>query len=361
LKSEGAIFLHLEGRTMKREILEFLICPTCLPEECPLTPEHCQGPGSEISEGILRCSGCGRAYPIEKGVARLAPVISTEDRDFENHSSAPAHRRASGPFNPEQQLSDTCPPTSVYESPEVLSTYLWSHYADLFNDPDANRAYSEWAELMAPSSGAALDAGCAVGRFCFEMSCKYDFAIGVDLSENFIHTARRIMEERGFSFRLKEEGRIQSERTFVLPQRWDSKKVEFLVADANALPFRSGAFSCVASLNLLDKTARPLDHLYEAGRSASCSKARMLVSDPFSWSETACSPDRWLGGAPGGRFSGFGIENVSALLSGQIDLHSPGDCFSGWKVTERGSVWWKIRNHRNHFEFIRSQFVKAER
>ena len=32
-----------------------------------------------------------------------------------------------------------------------------------------------------------------------------------------------------------------------------------------------------------------------------------------------------------------------------------------WRVAGRGSAWWKIRTHVNHFELIRSCFVKAER
>jgi SAM-dependent methyltransferase len=237
-----------------------------------------------------------------------------------------------------------------------LSAYLWSHYADLFGDPEATAAYSEWAALISPAPGAALDAGCAAGRFCFEMSRKCDFVIGVDLSETFISTARRIMEERKLDFQIKEEGGIHSARTFSLPARWDPDKVEFIVADAAALPFRSASFGCVVSLNLIDKIAGPLEHIGEADRVARPREAQLLLSDPFSWSETVCAPDRWLGGAPGGKFAGYGMDNIIGLLSGR-ERTAPLE----WKITRRGSVWWKIRNHRNHFELIRSLFVKAER
>ena len=87
-----------------------------------------------------------------------------------------------------------------YEAPDLLSAYLWSHYADLFEDPEATGAYSEWAGQISPVAGAALDAGCAAGRFCFEMSLKCDLVIGVDLSESFISMARRIMEQRKLDF-----------------------------------------------------------------------------------------------------------------------------------------------------------------
>ncbi|SPF41657.1 Methyltransferase type 11 [Syntrophobacter sp. SbD1] len=315
---------------MKREILEYLICPACLPEENPLRLVSRTVSGEEISEGVLECDCCGQAYPIKRGIARL---VALKD----------AGCRISGIANP----------VSVYESPEVLSAYLWSQYADLFADPDATGAYREWAAQILPAAGAALDAGCTVGRLCFEMSCKCDFVIGVDLSESFISTARLIMEQRKLSFQLKEEGRIQSERTFVLPEHWDSGKVEFVIADAGALPFRSGTFGCVASVNLVDKIARPSDHIYEATRTARPTGAQLLISDPFSWSEAVCAPTAWLGGASEGRFPGFGMDNIVGLLSRQQT--------NAWSIARTGAVWWKIRNHRNHFELIRSQFVKAER
>ena len=313
---------------MKRKILEYLICPACLPEENPLRLGHAQN----LRRGDKR---------RRAGVRPLQAGIPDRKRGRLRGGAIVAPWAGEG---------------LRYESPDLLSAYLWSHYADLFEDPDATGAYSQWAEQISPASGAALDAGCATGRFCFEMSRKCEFVIGVDLSESFISMARRIMEERELIFRIKEEGRIHSERAFVLPPEWDSGKVEFIVADANALPFRSGSFSCVASLNLIDKIAYPLEHIGEASRTARTRGAQLLISDPFSWSEAVCAPDRWLGGAPDGRFAGAGIDNIARLLSGEGLPVGP-----AWKIARRGAVWWKIRNHRNHFELIRSLFVKAER
>jgi len=312
---------------MKRKTLDYLICPACLPEEMPLRLEHAQISGEEIDEGALECKRCGQAYRIEKGVASIVA---------RNTGLSGKGLR--------------------YEEPDLLSAYLWSHYADLFEDPDSTGAYARWAEQISPAPGAALDAGCATGRFSLEMSGKCEFVIGVDLSESFVRTARRIVQERGLTFPVREEGRIYSDRAFVLPPGWDPGKVEFLVADAGALPFRSGCFSCVASLNLIDKIAHPLRHMGEASRVACRTGAQLLISDPFSWSEAVCDSRMWLGGVASGRFAGAGIDNIARLLSG-------GDLVAGpaWKITRQGEVWWKIRNHRNHFELIRSLFVKAQR
>ena len=312
---------------MKLKTLQYLICPACLPGEAPLRLENAQTTGGEVDEGILKCNRCGRSYRIEKGIADIV------------HRDACLNREG-----------------LRYEEPDLLSAYLWSHYSDLFKDPDSVGAYARWAEQLSPAQGPGLDTGCATGRFSFEMSSKCDFVIGVDLSGSFVRTARRIMRERGLSFRIREEGRIYSDRAFALPPWLDSEKVEFLVADAAALPFRSGCFSCVASLNLIDKIAHPLQHLREASRAARRVGAQLLVSDPFSWSEAVCDSQMWLGGVQCGNFAGTGLDNIARLLSDEERMAGP-----AWKIDRTGHVWWKIRNHRNHFELIRSLFLKARR
>jgi hypothetical protein len=48
--------------------------------------------------------------------------------------------------------------------------------------------------------------------------------------------------------------------------------------------------------------------------------------------------------------------NVVGLLAGKRGKFSP-----PWNIDKQGHVWWKIRTHRNHFEIIRSCFIKARR
>lgn len=310
---------------MKRKILEFLICPDCLPDEISLVLESASSL-DDVPEGTLRCPACGGEFPIKGGVAGLVPTSGEAVRP------------------------------SRYETPALLSAYLWSHYADLFGDPEASSAYAEWAAQISCSQGAGLDAGCATGRFAFEMARRCDFVIGLDRSESFIAAARELLLTRRLVFQITEEGRLQTERTLLLPESWELKNVEFIAGDAQALPFRSGVFSCVSSLNLIDKVPVPLTHVREMDRVARKAGSQFLISDPFSWSEEVSVPENWLGGVAGGEFAGSGFDNLAGLLSGtgrMIPLP--------WRIARSGAVWWKIRNHRNHFELIRSLYIKAER
>lgn len=274
----------------------------------------------------MRCRECHGNYPIVEGLAFLAP---------------------------EQRQA---PVANKYELDEVVSSYLWSHYGDLLDDEEALDAYLQWASRITPHSGIALDLGGAVGRFTFEMSSKCDLAVGVDNSVAFIKTARELMNKRELTFLLKEEGLLGREVTIYLPEAWHSKKVEFIVGDAQRLPFRSGAVASVSSLNLIDKVPHPQHHLEEMNRVVARTQAQFFLSDPFSWSTEAAPAERWLGGKKSGPFAGRGLANIKTLLQEGSNGLAP--C---WQVEESGHVWWKIRTHCNHYELIKSCFVKALR
>lgn len=314
---------------MKKSLIEILVCPACLPDENSLDMEILQEQGGDIIEGSLRCSQCGKTYLIQNGIAFL-DVTSLQESGIKADSK--------------------------YETTSVLSSYMWSHYGDILKDSHASSAYREWVGLIKPHSGVTLDAGSAVGRFSFEMSEKSDFVIGIDNSLSFIRAARELMLKRQMKIQLKQEGRLTEEKTVALPETWDSDKVEFIVGDAQALPFKSRAFSSVASLNLVDKVPFPLRHLKEMNRVAKEKEAQFLFSDPFSWSEDVAKEEDWLGGTEKGAYAGRGVENVMAFLKGQKGGLAP-----GWKIEKNGHVWWKIRTHSNHFEMIRSCFVKVFR
>ncbi len=310
---------------MKKQLLELIICPQCLPREYSFVADIIEERDGDIETGILTCPHCAARFSITEGTALLDP------------HSIDSHKQ-----------------TNKYETDEVVSSYLWSHYGELFDDENASQAYATWAELIDPQTGISLDAGGAVGRFTFEMSTRCDFAIGIDTSHAFIRTARRLMQERSLVVRLKDEGLLHKEVTIRLPEQWRSDKVEFIVANALALPFREKSIASFSSLNLVDKVPSPIEHLREMNRVTRDTKAQFLLSDPFSWSLEAAPVDQWLGGKREGKYAGKGLANVATLLT-----DDQGELTPAWQLDEPGSVWWKIRTHSNHYELIRSCFVHA--
>jgi len=197
---------------MKKNLLDFLICPACLPEENRLTEKIDQELSEDIVAGNLTCPACGRVYAIENGIALLDPALF--------HSKAYVDNK--------------------YETSPVVSSYLWSHYGDLLNEEQASDAYRRWSDLMRPHRDLCIDAGSAVGRFAFEMTRKCDFVVGVDNARSFIREARDLMQNHRKMITLKEEGNLTRTVDLVLPEDWDSRKVEFIVADALAFPCGHG-------------------------------------------------------------------------------------------------------------------------
>jgi len=312
---------------MKKQLLDLLVCPCCLPREQPLVAEIVHEQEGDIDTAILMCQHCAARFPVTDGIALLDPHATDSQRQ-----------------------------TNRYEAEEVVSSYLWSQYGDLLDDEQASAAYATWVGMMQPQAGIALDAGGAVGRFAFEMSERCDFAIGIDTSVAFVRAARQLMQERSLTFTLKEEGLLRHEVTIRLPDDWRSERVDFLVANALALPFRRNAVSLFASLNLVDKVPAPLDHLREMNRVTRDRNAQFLLSDPFSWSVEAAPPQAWLGGTGEGRFAGRGQANIARLLA-----DPEGELAPVWQMDDPGHVWWKIRTHANHYELIRSCFIRANR
>ncbi len=313
---------------MKTFLLPYLICPACLPMENSLNLSRASEVSGDVSSGELTCVKCRRRYPVREGVAHLLA-------DTGGGSAAGQLR---------------------YEEGGMVDRYLWSHYADLCGVSANSAANAVWADSLAGGGGASLDAGCAVGRLTFAMAARSSWAVGCDLSVNFIKAARRLALERQVTFSLPLEGNLREIFRITLPAALASDNAEFVVADALRLPFRRETFQQTASLNLLDRVSYPLAHLFEMNRVASLKEAAFLFASPFSWATSSAPEERWLGGKAFGAYRGNGIDNVSSLLAGEGKvIHPP------WNISLTGSVAWQIRSHCRHHELITSEFLLAVR
>jgi len=313
---------------MKKRLIDFLICPGCLPREVPLKCIVDESDGNEIVSGNLICKSCSGKYPIAEGIPVLLPEPDSAINRYENR----------------------------YETQAVVSAYLWSHYADILGESDAHKAYSNWAEYFTDHVSLAVDAGCAVGRFAFELSKKSDFTVGLDMSFAFIRLARKLLKKRTIDFELITEGLLTKQKTITLDETWAPDAVEFIVGDVTAMPFSQNTFSMLATLNILDKVSKPLKHLQEMNRIAKTKEAQLLFSDPFSWSTEYAQKDDWLGGKSEGTYTGKSLDNIRRLFKGQNQIILP-----PWNIKQEDAVQWKIRNHQNHYENITSELIISTR
>ncbi len=312
---------------MKEFILEKLICPSCIPIENPLRLKNTLREGDDIVSGILRCRSCGKEYPIKDGVAVVLKDNSLTESDMKFR----------------------------YETRRMLSFYLWAHYSDLWGD-EGNDIYYILKSLIQDTKGPFLDTGCAVGRLTMEMSDRAETSIGIDISFTFIKKARELMLNGGQEAEIPIEGELMERHYFKIKPEWKTDKVEFIVADAERIPFKEGSFSCASSMNLIDRLKHPILHLKELSRILNPVNGELLISDPFSWDPDIAEKDEWLGGKHSGRFSGSSEENLKAIIMGKGGLLSP-----PFSLKSEGNAWWKIRNHQRHYELINSYYLLAIR
>ena len=314
---------------MKKSLITHLVCPDCLPREYSLRLTSDKEEDGDIITGKLSCSHCKNDYLIQNGIAKLLPSETTA--------------LAGGQLR--------------YEDQSLTNRYLWSHFGDLIGEKTwEGERRSGWEEFCSSGGGLALETGCAVGRLTFELSSRYEFSIGCDLSLRFVETARKLSKLRQISFNLPVEGKLTERFELKAPDNWCCDRIEFIVADALRLPFASGSFQQVASINLLDRVSYPLAHLYELNRVAADHDSSLLLADPFSWENSPAPEEKWLGGTALGTYPGFGLENVRGLLEGKNRVLQP-----SWVIRRSGSVAWRLRSHRNHYEVITSDYLEATR
>ncbi|KAG8344209.1 hypothetical protein TRVL_04969 [Trypanosoma vivax] len=184
----------------------------------------------------------------------------------------------------------------------------------------------------APSSRKvkrALDIGCATGASTFVMSKHFDDVIGIDLSQTFIHFAKKVAasivsgDPSAFKFFAPLQGETMEERCVSVPEGVIAKNCHFFCGDAmhlieesngggNASPTpisfrfddvswyqvpRGEKFDGVLCANVLCRVPDPrklldtLSHLLYSG-------GVLVLSSPYSWEDVG-NRDKWIGGRHG--------------------------------------------------------------
>ena len=197
----------------------------------------------ECIEGFLSCKVCNSKYPIIQGVPILLENfheyarqrIMTYGKWIKNSKSSKlkSFLRSEGAKIHSPTYNDRYEENSIW-----YKSYLNTHQGY----PSDDRLLSLLKKQIKPDhiykmlsnknlnlNGVGLDIGCSFGSSTFELSKKLTYVFGVDLSFSFILEARKIMHDK------------------------KSRNVEFIVADAINLPFKSKFFHSIAALNVIDR------------------------------------------------------------------------------------------------------------
>jgi putative 4-mercaptohistidine N1-methyltranferase len=218
-----------------------------------------------------------------------------------------------------------CMDTNPYETENLVSQYCDFHYGREYfgvaNFPA--RCARLCIEFMgARKKGRALDAGCAVGRATFELARDFSHVTGVDFSERFIRIARLVRDKGTISYRVPVEGDLFEPvemRLVDLDLDGVRERVDFIRADAMALPEELTGYDLIFAGNLIDRLPSP-------GRFLSSIHLRLnpegilILTSPYTWLAEFTPREEWLGGFSAAGKDVFTLDGLKKVLAPNFRL-----------------------------------------
>lgn len=206
---------------MKHRLLEWLQCPWC--GGAFAVESFADTETGDVEEGILRC-GCGRVFPIVRGIPRILADAFQLHQDFVSK-----HRPRLPPTLPHGEPAE--PHADAIRSTRESFGYQWTVFSEMVVDFRENflQYISPVDERFFPGK-RGLDLGCGFGRHIYNAAKFGAEMVGVDISEAIEST------------RVNVEG---------LPN------VHLVQADVYHLPFRPGVFDFAYSIGVLHHLPEP--------------------------------------------------------------------------------------------------------
>lgn len=202
---------------MKQDLIKILACPVCSSSSLQITISEQED--EQVIDGVMRCSSCGRKYPVKEGIPRMIPEgdeIAKEGRVWQEAKKAGDGKKE-----------------AIKKHFEVRQANIAYHdiAADTYDEDVAvsvcqNKFNQERVEgiirdlSQSNNSQWFLDIGCGTGNVLKFGKKYFQHAIGIDASVNML----KLANERG---------------------------MEVIQADAFFLPFASSIFDAVSLFSVL--------------------------------------------------------------------------------------------------------------
>ncbi len=234
--------------------------------------------------------------------------------------------------------------SNPYETKRYVNDYLLFHYGK----PDQlcpfkildRRALNFHQEIVKRSilrlkfkeSIRALDIGCAVGRFSFELGLVADSVVGVDYSAALIRAARKIQNDSRTSVLREDESGKYSKLTIDFPRHLRRAQVQFHRGDAQDLsPFAKDRYHIVAAINLVCRLYSPQKFIQQLPDLVLPS-GQLILASPHSWSEDYTPKRFWLH-----------TKKLDTLLSPHF------------RLAKRSDLPFMIREHQRKYQLVFSE------
>ena len=240
-----------------------------------------------------------------------------------------------------------------YETERYLHEYLLFHYGkpkDLcpyfssyeFLSEDLLRFHEridgECIALPFKKRARALDLGCSVGRFAFQLSRGVGEVIAIDNSRRFIAAARTIAKRGSIDVQIHESGAEFTKRRLKLPKCARPAKVRFQVGDAQKLgSLAKRPFDIVAAINLICRLPSPTAFLSQLPDLV-LPGGNLVIASPFSWLKEYTPRREWL---------------TSADVQKALAPH--------FRLEMRRDIPFVIREHRRKYQLVISEVLTFKR
>jgi ubiquinone/menaquinone biosynthesis C-methylase UbiE/uncharacterized protein YbaR (Trm112 family) len=223
----------------------------------------------ECIEGFIFCNNCKSKYPIIQGV----PIILENFHEYARQRILTFGKWIANSKSPDikgflksigVKIGNPTYNDRYEENSIWYKSYLKAHYGYSSNDRlltlfkkkiNPDHIYKMLGNNGLNLSGIGLDIGCSIGSSTFELSKKLSYVFGIDLSFSFIIEARKRMQER------------------------KNRNMEFIVADATNLPFKSQFFQIIVALNIVDRL--DFNKLILAVNRCIKKYGKLIVVDPY--------------------------------------------------------------------------------
>lgn len=241
--------------------------------------------------------------------------------------------------------------SAVYESAKAVDEYLLFHFAEAsllmpyeFGPREATAFPQRCAQLVAKhakkGSGKALDIGCAVGGATFELARTFNSVVGVDFSQAFVDTAKKLQDGERLPCTAMDEGILNSWFVASAPADVDGRRIKFQQGDACNLPTGDfGPFDAVLASNLLCRLPKPQQFLESLPRIVAPGGVVALIS-PYSWLEEYTPMSEWMGGTIR---DGNDIASAPAVKAKMASL--------GFTLVDESDMPFLIREHARKFQY----------
>lgn len=168
----------------------------------------------------------------------------------------------------------------------------------------------------------ALNLGCSVGRFGFELAKHFHHVDAIDFSTRFIQQGVHLKEKGMIRYAIPSEGELVEYKEFKLVDSGYNSfidKIDFIQGDACNLKPIFKDYNFILCSNLIDKLYDPTLFLKSISNRLKPEGILALTSS-YAWSQDYTDKTKWLGGIKVNGESQYSLEGLKRILMPRFNL-----------------------------------------